>query len=181
MLGDMLGGGKLLGKYGDDFAKFAKKYGEKILSKIDDAGKFIWNVGGELVGKFFKGSGDEIAEFALRSSDEVGEVVAKNFDEAGEFIAENRSLADQANDLIPINQNRNRVTLRSEKIQMDVDLSGAPHAGIDTPHTKISQRNFQAPENLQPAYNTSTGKATYRNATQADIRTVRRYLTSQGR
>jgi len=90
-----------------------------------------------------------------------------------------KSLSQQADDLIPLNQNRNRVTLRSEKNQIDIDLSGAPHAGIETPHTKISPRNFQAPEKLQPAYNTSTKKAIYRPATQSDIRTVRKYLEHQ--
>jgi hypothetical protein len=98
MLGDMLGGGKLLGKYGDDFARFAKKYGEKILSKIDDAGKFIWNVGSDLFGKFFKGPGDELAEIALRSSDEVTDLV-KYSDEAAEVVVK------KSDDVIYVTEN----------------------------------------------------------------------------
>jgi RHS repeat-associated protein len=90
-----------------------------------------------------------------------------------------KPLVDQAAELIPLNGGKNRVTLRSENFQMDVDLAGAAHNGIPTPHTKISPRNFQAPESLQPAYNTSYKKATVSPATQQDIRTVRRYLERQ--
>ena len=88
-------------------------------------------------------------------------------------------LEKQAADLIPLNGGRNRVTLRSEGQQLDVDLAGKAHNGIPTPHTKVSPRNTQAPEHLQPIYNTSEKQSTLRPATQEDIRTVRRYLERQ--
>ncbi len=53
-----------------------------------------------------------------------------------------------------------------------VVLAGKSHGGIETPHTKVSERNLNAPN--QPAYNTKS--ATVRASTQQDIRTARRYL-----
>ncbi|MEJ1338509.1 MAG: polymorphic toxin type 24 domain-containing protein [Candidatus Sedimenticola sp. (ex Thyasira tokunagai)] len=88
-----------------------------------------------------------------------------------------KSLKDQAADLIPQNANKHRVTLRSPSQKMEVDLAGKAHGGIPTPHTKVSPRNYKAPN--QPAYNTKN--APVRDATQQDIRTVRRYLERQGR
>lgn len=58
-----------------------------------------------------------------------------------------------------------------------MDLAGRSHGGIDTPHTKVSPRNLDAPN--QPAYNTKG--ADVRDASQEDIRTVRRYLDRQGK
>ena len=89
------------------------------------------------------------------------------------------SLEKQAAELIPLNAGKSRVTLRSEGQKMEVDLAGKAHNGIPTPHTKLSPRNGQSPEHLQPAYNTSEAKSTVRAATQEDIRTVRRYLERQ--
>jgi hypothetical protein len=86
------------------------------------------------------------------------------------------ALEKQATDLIASNGGRNRVTLRSPSHQLDVDLAGKAHAGIPTPHTKISPRNWSAPSRYQPAYNTSARQSTVRPATQADIRLVRRFL-----
>jgi RHS repeat-associated protein len=88
-----------------------------------------------------------------------------------------KSLKDQAADLIPQNANKNRVTLRSPSQKMEVDLAGRTHGDVPTPHTKVSPRNLDAPN--QPAYNTKNSPV--RPATQQDIRTVRRYLERQGR
>ena len=93
----------------------------------------------------------------------------------------NSSLKLQAADLIPANSTKHRVTLRSEKQQLEIDLAGKNHNGIPTPHTKESPRNHKAPEKHQPAYNTSEKNSTVRPATQQDIRTVRRYLERQNR
>jgi hypothetical protein len=92
-----------------------------------------------------------------------------------------KTVKQQAADLVSENGGQNRVTLRSPSAKVEVDLSGKPHydkvaqKSFPTPHTKVSPRNFTAPR--QPAYN--TGQATYRNATQQDIRLVRKYLESQ--
>lgn len=88
-------------------------------------------------------------------------------------------LERQALDLVPLNAGRNRVTLRSESTQLDVDLAGKAHNGIPTPHTKVSPRNTRAPEHLQPVYNTTEKQSTLRPTSQEDIRTVRRYLERQ--
>lgn len=89
------------------------------------------------------------------------------------------SIERQAADLVSQNGGRNRVTLRSPSQQHEVDLSGKAHNGIPTPHTKVSPRNAQAPERVQPAYNTSDSKSALRPSTQEDIRTVRKYLERQ--
>lgn len=86
-----------------------------------------------------------------------------------------KSLKDQAADLIPLNDGKNRVTLRSPSQKMDVDLAGKPHGGVPTPHTRVSPINPQAPN--QPAYNTKNSPVN--PSTQQDIRTVRRYLESK--
>lgn len=86
-----------------------------------------------------------------------------------------RTIKQQAEELVELNGGRNRVTVRSENFQMDVDLRGASHGGIETPHTKISPRNYKAPGNGR-IYNTSNKSSTLRNSTQDDIRLVRRYL-----
>lgn len=63
---------------------------------------------------------------------------------------------------------------------MDVDLAGKDHTYkgtvFETPHTKVSPRNTQAPASEQPAYNTGRKHATYHNTTQQEIRMVRKYL-----
>ena len=100
-------------------------------------------------------------------------------DGVGAVAKSGKSLKDQAADLVPANGNKNRVTLRSENQQLEIDLAGKDHAGIPTPHTKVSPRNHNAPERLQPAYNTSEKKSTLRPSTQEDIRTARRYLERQ--
>ncbi len=81
----------------------------------------------------------------------------------------------QAKSLISENNNRNRVTLRSESRKVEIDLDGKSHAGIPTPHTKISPRNEFAPQGKK-IYNTSESKSTLKPTTQREIRTVRKYL-----
>lgn len=89
------------------------------------------------------------------------------------------SLEKQAADLVPLNNNKSRVTLRSESVKIELDLIGKEHSGVPTPHIKESQRNLQAPANLGRKYNSSESKTSVRAATQQDIRTVRRYLERQ--
>jgi len=88
-----------------------------------------------------------------------------------------KSLADQAADLVQLNGGKARVELRSPSQNMITDLTGASHRGVPTPHTRVAPRNLMAPK--QPAYNTSDGKSVFRESTQQDIRTVRRYLERQ--
>lgn len=102
------------------------------------------------------------------SSAQIGDVVS------GPEVMQAKSLQEQAADLVPLNNGRSRVTLDSPSQRMEVDLTGKPHAGVPTPHTKASERNTRAPESVQPAYNTK--KAETKPATQEDIRTVRRAL-----
>jgi hypothetical protein len=89
--------------------------------------------------------------------------------------ATTKSLTEQAVDLVELNSNKNRVTLRSPSQQMEVDLVGKSHGGVPTPHTKISPHNPMAPN--QPAYNTKSSPVV--PSSQQDIRTVRRYLERQ--
>lgn len=97
----------------------------------------------------------------------------------GRVVREAVPLEKQAAELIRLNGGRTRVTLRSEAQQLEIDLAGKAHRGIPTPHTKVSPRNTQAPERLQPAYNTSESKSVLRPSTQEDIRNARRYLERQ--
>ena len=99
-------------------------------------------------------------------------VTAKNVENAV-------SIEKQAAGLIPTNAGKSRVTLRSEKQQLDIDLAGASHNGIPTPHTRDSKRNFAAPKELGAKYNTSKGE--YRTSTQQDIRAARKYLEGQNK
>ena len=92
-------------------------------------------------------------------------------------ITSSKSLTDQAKELVPKNNGKSRVTMRSPSQKVEVDLDGKSHSGVQTPHTKLSPRNLNAPR--QPAYNTK--KATVKEATQKDIRTVRRYLDNKKR
>lgn len=85
------------------------------------------------------------------------------------------SIKEQASELIPLNAGRNGQPMRSPSIKVEVDLAGAEHGGVPTPHTKVSVRNLRAPN--QPAYNTKG--ASVEPATQQDIRTVRRFLERQ--
>lgn len=96
-------------------------------------------------------------------------------------LGEGKSVKDQAADLVSTNAGKHRVTLRSDKQQLEIDLAGKDHNGIPTPHTKVSPRNTKAPDHFQPAYNTSEKKSTLRASTQQDIRTARRYLERQNR
>ena len=95
--------------------------------------------------------------------------------------SKSKSIAEQAEALISKNGGKNRVTIRSEGAKMEVDLAGEAHYSkstgktYDTPHTKISPRNTNAPGTTR-RYNTSENHAEYSNTTQQDIRTVRRYL-----
>ncbi len=94
---------------------------------------------------------------------------------------ETKSLKNQAADLVSLNNGKHRVTLRSEKQQLEIDLAGKSHEGIPTPHTKVSPRNTQAPENLQPAFNTSNKHSTTRASTQEEIRAARKFLEMKNR
>jgi RHS repeat-associated protein len=89
------------------------------------------------------------------------------------------TVEQQAKKLVPANSNKARVTLRSEKAQLEVDLTGKDHAGIPTPHTKVSPRNTKAPAAQQPAYNTGKKHAETHSSTQEEIRMVRKYLEKQ--
>lgn len=94
-----------------------------------------------------------------------------------------KTLIEQGEELVKLNGGKNRITLRTENYQIDIDLAGKAHfdkatgKSIPTPHVKISPRNFKAPS--QPTYN--TGKAAYRPATQQDLRLVRNYLEKKNR
>jgi RHS repeat-associated protein len=96
-----------------------------------------------------------------------------------------KTIKEQAEDLVAANGGKNRVTLRSEKAQTDVDLRGEAHfdkkttTTYDTPHTKTSPRNMQAPVNQGARYNTTEKHANYNNTTQREIRTLRKYLEKQ--
>ena len=83
-----------------------------------------------------------------------------------------KSVQQQADDLVSQNGGRNRVTLRSENTQLEIDLAGRSHGGVPTPHTKTSTRNHRAPN--QPAYNTKRAPVT--PTTQQEVRTARKYL-----
>ncbi len=113
-------------------------------------------------------------EMTLGAIDPPGSIGAKFFNKASRI---SNALAKQADDLVPLNNGKNRVTLKSPSQKMEVDLKGKPHAGVPTPHTKISPRNPNAPK--QPAYNTKNSSVI--EATQQDLRTIRRYLERQSR
>ena len=112
------------------------------------------------------------ARKALGKADDVADAAG----DVGQAAGGSKSLADQAADLVSKNGGKSRMTLRSPSQKMEVDLTGKAHGGVPTPHTKVSPINPQAPN--QPAYNTKN--APVREATQQDIRTVRRYLERQG-
>lgn len=89
---------------------------------------------------------------------------------------------NQIKSLIELNNNQNRVTLRSTSQKLEVDLAGKSHfdktsgVNIPTPHTKTSTVNPSAPKSLGIQYNTTNG--VLRPATIFDLRTVRRFLES---
>jgi RHS repeat-associated protein len=147
---------------------------------IASVGKALIGAGKALATKV----GEKLSEkLGLKGIEEATErAITQGAKEAVEEAVESagkatKSLSEQAAELVPQNANRNRVTLTSPGQRIDVDLAGRPHAGIPTPHTKVSSRNPQAPK--QPAYDTK--KADVRAATQQDIRTVRRYLERQNK
>ncbi|NQZ12142.1 MAG: hypothetical protein HRT35_33745, partial [Algicola sp.] len=94
----------------------------------------------------------------------------------GIMAAVGLSIQDQAAELIPQNGNKSRVTLTSVNVKLDIDLDGRAHNGVETPHTKISQRNKKAPAHLGPKYNSTERQSTTRSTTQAEIRAARKYL-----
>ncbi|MFT4926263.1 MAG: RHS repeat-associated protein, partial [Phenylobacterium sp.] len=110
----------------------------------------------------------------------LGELVRNIIDNPQNHIPKRitkiKTTKEQAAELKSENGDKVRVTLRSEKIQLEVDLEGKPHNGVDTPHTKESPRNEKAPEHLQPAYNTSEKKSKTTSTTQAQLRAVRKHL-----
>src|SRR5690606_4034874 len=91
-----------------------------------------------------------------------------------------RTLDDEAKNLVKLNGGRNRVTLRTDKFRLDIDLQGRSHGPIATPHTKLSLRNMQAPGN-KVVYNTTNKQALLEGSTIQDLRLVRRYLRSINR
>lgn len=70
----------------------------------------------------------------------------------------------------------NRVELRAPSVRIEIDLAGRAHAGIATPHTKRSPRNFEAPPGVGPKYNASRKFAPTLPSTQEDVRLARKYL-----
>ncbi|MFJ4257460.1 RHS repeat-associated core domain-containing protein [Pseudomonas monteilii] len=91
------------------------------------------------------------------------------------------TLEKQAANLIPLNNNKNSITLRSESVEIRVDLAGASHAGVPTPHVVSAPRNFKAPPHMERQYNTRAASRNTQPATQQDIRMVRHYLERQNR
>jgi RHS repeat-associated protein len=102
---------------------------------------------------------------------------AKEIVEEGANLAKggSKSLKEQAAELVEQNGGKNRVTLRSPSQKVEIDLTGKSHGGVETPHTKISQRNLDAPN--QPAYNTKSAEV--KPATQDDMRMARKYLEKE--
>ena len=100
--------------------------------------------------------------------DGAGKVI-KNADAIGGAV---KSLKGQAADLVAKNGGKNRVEMRSPSVKVQTDLAGKSHAGVDTPHTKVSPLNPKAPN--QPAYNTKSSEV--KPSTQQDIRNARNYL-----
>ncbi|PWJ53089.1 RHS repeat-associated protein [Dyadobacter jejuensis] len=141
------------------------------------------NIVGNVVGEIgiavagTKGAGNLGKAGVMSDVAKVGEI-------AGD-LSKTKTVGQQATELVGANANKSRVTLRSEKFQMDVDLKGEAHfdkktnTSYDTPHTKISPRNYLAPRSQGARYNTSEKHAQYGNTTQQEIRTVRRYLEKQ--
>lgn len=127
---------------------------------LEDAGTISAAAGAVGV---IKGGAALITRFAAKEVVEEGAELANGA---------SKSLKDQASELVAKNGGKNRVTMRSPSQKVETDLSGKSHGGIETPHTKISERNVNAPN--QPAYNTKS--ATVQPSTQQDIRTARRYL-----
>ena len=86
-------------------------------------------------------------------------------------------------DLISKNNGKSRVTLRSEKTQFEIDLKGKEHYDkysgetFETPHTKTSPRNYNAPN--QPQYNTSGRNAKYSRTSAKELRWVKKFLKSR--
>jgi RHS repeat-associated protein len=88
-----------------------------------------------------------------------------------------KSLKQQAGELVEANGGKNRVEIRSPSQMHQTDLAGKSHGGVETPHTKVSQRNTNAPN--QPAYNTKSSQPV--SSTQQDIRNARNYLERKDR
>jgi hypothetical protein len=115
----------------------------------------------------------------------TGMLMAKTGTKASATSSVIKTIKEQAEDLVAANGGKNRVTLRSEKAQTDVDLRGEAHfdkkttSTYDTPHTKTSPRNMQAPVNQSARYNTTEKHANYNNTTQKEIRFIRKYLEKQ--
>ncbi|HKP68704.1 MAG TPA: RHS repeat-associated core domain-containing protein, partial [Pyrinomonadaceae bacterium] len=98
----------------------------------------------------------------------------------GAASALRRTIDDEAKYLVKLNGGKHRVTLRTDKLRLDVDLAGSSHAGIPTPHTKLSLRNLQAPPG-RVRYNTTHKQALVERSTIQDLRIVRRYLRRTNR
>ncbi|WP_269520774.1 RHS repeat-associated core domain-containing protein [Alteromonas sp. BMJM2] len=99
----------------------------------------------------------------------------KEMTKALDTVRSKPTIKQQAEKLVDVNQGKHRVTLTSPSQKVEIDLKGASHGGVPTPHTKTSPRNLNSPK--QPAYNTkqTDPKAT----TQQEVRAARKYLEKQ--
>jgi hypothetical protein len=133
------------------------------------ATKLIGKAAGKLLGK-----ADNVVDAAVDANKAIDNTI-----DAVEEVA-NPSLKDQALDIRDnLNGGKNRVTMRSESVQIDVDLAGKSHNGIETPHIKTSPRNNDAPAELGRKYNTSEKSSTTKAADQSVLRMVRKFLEKQ--
>jgi len=140
------------------------------------AGKMATRFAGWLLNGRSIGGATNLNGGALRKSDDFIPILNEEA-EALSFDPEVNTIKSQAEELIPKNANKNRITLRSPSQKLEIDLAGKEHAGVPTPHTKNSPRNLKAPK--QPAYNTKNSPV--KPTTQQEIRTVRKYLERKGR
>jgi RHS repeat-associated protein len=105
-----------------------------------------------------------------RAALRLGEKVTAKLDESA-VVSTEKSAENISKDL---NGGKARVTLRSEKEMLRVDLTGKPHNGIETPHTVVAKRNYGAPN--QPTYNTSQKLIEIHKTTAKELRMIRNYF-----
>ena len=141
--------------------------GAFVATKIGKgATKLIGKAAEKLLGKT-----DDVVDAAVDANKAMDNTI-----EAVDEVA-NPSLKDQALDIRDnLNGGKSRVTMRSESVQIDVDLAGKSHNGIETPHVKTSPRNIDAPAELGRKYNTSEKSSTTKAADQSVLRMVRKFL-----
>jgi hypothetical protein len=105
-----------------------------------------------------------------RAALRLGEKVTAKLDESA-VVSTEKSAENISKDL---NGGKARVTLRSEKEMLRVDLTGKPHNGIETSHTVVAKRNYGAPN--QPTYNTSQKLIEIHKTTAKELRMIRNYF-----